>query len=324
MDAIILAGDQKKSIKLYKENKAFLILIDKPVFIHVLKNISLVQEIDRIFIVGPKNQLDDYIDKYKTSLPDYKKIFTVEQKESILENGMEGFLQSIPEYNNKTLSLDRIKIKYAEKAALFLSVDIPLVMTEEISYFISKCDLGKHDYFTGITPKSVMETYYPTSTDPGIIMAYLHFKEDLYRISNLHIIKPFKGNIYYINRMYEVRYQKKIINKCRFIKYIWDAPNTFDVCKYYMSMQLALSMRILKLNIFSDFIRRFIPINKIENVLSMLMNERFKAIELPFGGAAIDIDNEKDFQTLQLMLDKWQKKQRAFYEKLISVDKFSK
>ncbi|MBI4651120.1 NTP transferase domain-containing protein [Candidatus Desantisbacteria bacterium] len=317
MDTIILAGDQKKNIKINDDNKAFLLLEQKPVIIHVLKTLLFHPEIDNIYVVGPKERLDKTLKAYEYELnSSSKKIFTIEQKKSLLENVLEGFYCSIPEYNNKTLSIEQIKIKYIDKAALFLPGDIPLVMPEEISFFISNCDLKKYDYFIGITPENVMETYYPETQSPGIIMAYMHFKEGRYRVSNIHLARLFKLNeLKYFAQIYNIRYQKKIKNIYRFIKYVSDAPDTFKIYKYYLCMQIALFFNNFKLKLFSDFFRKFVPINEVETILSNIINAKLKTIIIPFGGIAVDIDNEKDFAALQSMFNKWIKKQRDFFEK---------
>ena len=69
---------------------------------------------------------------------------------------------------------------------------------------------------------------------------YLHFKENLFRISNIHLIKPFKGNCHYIDKMYDLRYQKKIVNIFKFAKNLLGAPNFYELCKFYIKLQLAL------------------------------------------------------------------------------------
>ncbi|MBI5207222.1 MAG: hypothetical protein HY934_05460 [Candidatus Firestonebacteria bacterium] len=316
LDVIILAGDHKKNIKLYSDNKGFLIVENIPIIIHILNSLINVKEISNIIIVGPKERLDNTLNKHRHKLNKTdKSIITVEQKDNILQNAWEGFFQSIPEYANNSLSMEQIKNKYMDKPVLFLSVDVPMVMPEEISYFIAKCDLNKYDYFTGITPREVMSLYYPTETQPGIIMAYLHFKENLYRVSNIHLVKPFRiKDIEYINLMYDIRYQKKIINVLLFIINILDAPNTLELCIYYINMQMALFLSHIKLKSARDFFRKFVILNNVEKAISLLIGAEFKAIEIPFGGLALDIDNEKDFNTLVFMFKQWKEKQRTHFK----------
>ena len=43
-----------------------------------------------------------------------------------------------------------------------------------------------------MTPEAVLRYYYPSDKKPGIKLAYLNLKESKYRISNLHLVKPFK------------------------------------------------------------------------------------------------------------------------------------
>jgi hypothetical protein len=47
------------------------------------------------------------------------------------------------------------------------------------------------------------------------------------------------------------------------------------------------------------------PKKELEKAISGLMRTRFCGLEVPFPGAALDIDNDTDFQTMNIMFDQW-------------------
>ena len=83
-----------------------------------------------------------------------------------------------------------------------------------MEHFIAHCDLERHDYILGLTPEKSMPYFYPKGHNrPGIKMAYLHMREKNYRINNLHMVRPARvEHRIHINKMYEYRYQKQVLN----------------------------------------------------------------------------------------------------------------
>ena len=61
----------------------------------------------------------------------------------------------------------------------------------------------------------------------------------------------------------------------------------------------------LGLDSFVDIFRNWTPKQDLERCVSTIMKTRFVALEVPFPGAALDIDNDKDYEAICGMFQEW-------------------
>ncbi len=59
----------------------------------------------------------------------------------------------------------------------------------------------------------------------------------------------------------------------------------------------------------ADWLRRRIPMARIERGISGLLRTRFKTVTTGFGGAALDVDNDADLEVVDKMLFRWKERQ---------------
>lgn len=294
-DTIILAGDKEASININNETKALLTINGIPSIIYILNTLSEIEYIKNIFIVGPKEKLDTVINKYHSNWKTVGKNITIlEQKNTVYENFWYA-------YNTSD--------KNSNKHPVFVMPgDIPLITKDEIIYFLSNANNKNYDYIAGLTPEESLLPFYPSKNTPGIRMAYLHLKEGLYRPNNLHIIRPTKiGNDIYIQKLYEIRYQKKLKNILKFIIELLKIKGTFAAIGYYILMQSALFFSSININIISKIIRRAIPLKNVEIAIGKILQTRFSTMVIPYAGASLDIDNKESYHTVNTMFDNWHK-----------------
>ena len=136
-------------------------------------------------------------------------------------------------------------------------------------------------------------------------MAYLHLKEKKYRINNLHLVKPLRiGNRQYIQKMYQYRYQRNIKNVFLFGLSLLGKENPVNLI-YYFGLQLGLFFSKCKLEFLADHFRTWIPKRDIELCISHVLKTRFTGMETPFPGAALDIDNDRDFEVIRTRFNEW-------------------
>ena len=233
-DVIIAAGNRRASRAVLGTNKILLPVAGAPVITHVLSAVERARCTDRIFVVGDTAQLEEALASPHSPFQGKRPLHLLEQYHTFYENVWEGFLHTLPDYAPETgwqVYLDRPE---ADKAALFLSADIPLATPQEIETFVAACDLTRYDYFMGVTAESVLRAYYPHGGRPGIKMAYFNLRDLRVRQNNLHLVRPFRlGNRFYIEKMYEARYQREwrnILKLCwelvgkRFMAIRWRVP----------------------------------------------------------------------------------------------------
>lgn len=318
--AVMLAGDRVASKPIENDNKAFLQFRGEPMFIHVVRELLATECVDSVVIVGPRGRLQSALESSSLDVG-RARLEVTEQGFNLVENAMIGYVASLGitplshgevEYQFD----DLVHSEHREKPALFLSCDIPLATRFEIDEFLTKADMDRYDYAIGLSDESVLEPYYPGENRPGIRMSYYHLAESRCRHNNLHLGKPLKiVGMHNIERMYELRYQKKVSNVIRGFVHIMRARiNTFAALKYFTLLQLARSLGEKGDGGLYEWIRRK---NRLENIVTFIgdaLGLRVQAVFTRYGGAVLDVDNEKDLQTVERMYNAWMARQRAIYE----------
>jgi molybdopterin-guanine dinucleotide biosynthesis protein A len=301
-DAILVAGESKYSYKVRNQYKALLKINERYCIQYVLEALQQVPSIDDIYVIGPREKLVAAFQKAGIDLDQPKRIKILEQKSNLLENVWHGFLASVPATNNdQTKDLK----KFTDKAVLVVPCDSPLITAHEISYFIEQSKLEHYDYIIGLTPEEAMEYFYPRKDRPGIKMAYLHMQKRNYRINNLHMVRPARvHHRVHINKMYEYRYQKRLINMLLLALYLLRIQPLKNFGLIF-GLQFSLISAKLDLPWLTAIFKRWVPRKKLEATISQILNTRFTSLEVPYPGAALDIDNDQSYEILKAQFDDW-------------------
>ena len=314
-DVILVAGEGRASYKVYHQNKAFLTLQGKCVILYVIETLQQVKSIGDIYIVGLKNKLEQVLHSSRTDCEFPKRIHVVEQKVNLYENVWQTFLQSQQVEDNNP-------IPHRDKTVLIVPCDAPLITPHEVEFFISNADMNRYDHVLGLVSREKLQHFYPHNGKPGIKMAYLHILEDSFRINNLHLVKPFSiENREYIQKMYQYRYQRNFKNLILFGLSVFGKDKAKHY-KNYIGLQLCLFFSGLGLEFMVDYFKKLNPKKELEETISTIMKTRFSALEVPFPGAALDIDNAKDYEAMKTRFDESKKYLRT--TPLTSIEKYSK
>jgi molybdopterin-guanine dinucleotide biosynthesis protein A len=310
-DAILVAGQGESSYKVYRQHKAFLEIDGKCIINYVVECLQQVDSIDEIYIVGPEDRLRQTLEDAKIDLESPKRIHIVPQRSNLYLNVWHTFLQTI---GQKEDSPELMHPENRDRAVLIVPCDSPLITPTEVEYFITHSDVENYDHILGLTAEENLEHFYPKDNKPGIKMAYLHLQEKSFRLNNLHLVKPIRiENRQYIQRMYEYRYQRNIKNFILFGLSLIGKDKTQHY-RYYIGLQLGLLFASLGWNKLIDVIRNWTPKRSLERSISTIMNTRFMALEVPYPGAALDIDNDKDYEVMKIRFNEW----RVYLEQLVS------
>ncbi len=301
MDAVVLAGDGSAAKRLFETNKALLEIDGRPIIRIIAETLIASSTIDDVVVVGPKAKFEPILEGLDVIL--------VEQRDSLIENGMEGFLYSLPEYRQNPVVTPELEEKYREKAVLGLSCDIPLLCPAEVDQFINQCDLQNYDFISGMSSEDVLRRFEPRDGKRGVEMATIHIREGNIRQNNLHAVKFFKieDGIKFINKCYEFRYQKELKNVLRSIAELFrEYPGQIGHTLYvYFFLQISLMLAERGHHRLANIARYPVSLKSFEKLGSKLMHTRWKTVETDFGGAAIDVDNEDDYLTLKERYPDW-------------------
>jgi len=301
-DTLLVAGENEDSHNVCNQYKALLKLNDRYCIQYVIETLQNSASVRDIYIVGPKNKLMTALKDARIDFTQPKKIQILEQKSSLLENIWYAYLKSLPPLDG----LEDAEIAaLVNKAVLVVPCDSPLITTHEVEHFIANCDLNLHDYILGLTPEKSMQYFYPSGNRPGIKMAYMHMKEKNYRINNLHMVRPAKvEHRIHINKMYEYRYQKQILNVIFLIIYLLRFQKLKNF-KLLLGLQFSLLSAKLDLPWFTAIFKRWVPRKELERAISQLLNTRFTSQEIMLPGAALDVDNDENYETLKSEFERW-------------------
>ncbi|HRR22176.1 MAG: NTP transferase domain-containing protein [Bacteriovoracaceae bacterium] len=301
IDAVVTAGDGKAARRLFKKNKALLDVAGKPIIRHIVETLLKCDEIDRIVVVGPREEFLEVIGDLDVDI--------VQQKRSLAENGWEGFLHTIPEFRSQGLCTEAIIEKYRDKYVLFLSGDIPLISVREIKEFLSQCDMERYDYIVGATSEEILKLFGPRKGKPGIKMATFRMRDGNLRQNNLHMARPFVliESIDLVLKAYEYRYQKEFINIIRSLFEIvrLGRKSLAQTLGIYLLLQISAGLSALGFERAARIASWPVTRARMERLISNLLNTRFRIVETTVGGAALDVDNEKDYMTLSIMYKDW-------------------
>ena len=311
-DAILLAGEGKSSYKVHHQNKAFLTINGTCLIHYIVETLQKVESIQDIYVVGPKEKLQQAFLSGRIDLTSPKRIHIVEQKTNLYENIWHTFLQSLKNENGARPNTDT----HRDRAVLIVPCDAPLMTSQEVEYFISHADMEKYDHVLGLVSREKLQHFYPQTKKPGIKMAYIHFKEDSFRLNNLHLVKPLRiENREYIQKMYQYRYQRNFKNLVLLGLSLFGKDKARHY-KNYIGLQLCLFFASLRLSFLVNYFRKFNPKEVLEKRICTIMKTRFMALEVPYPGAALDIDNAKDYESMKTRFDEWWKYLRASKEPL--------
>ncbi|MFQ5432418.1 MAG: NTP transferase domain-containing protein [Nitrospinota bacterium] len=306
-DAVILAGGKRSKLDSAVPNKNFIIIKDRPLFIHVLVALLKVPMVGKIFIVGPKSEIENELLKLSPDELPPGRVFALQESRNIVNNVLNAFWESV---GGIRVSGKDVGKEIMEKPILVIGGDSPLVSPPEVEQFLTRCDTTNYDYFMGMTPRSDMKYYYPTPDRTGIRFAYAHFSENLLRINNIHLVKPLKvKNRQEFLAMYRVRHLLELVDviKCgwalatRHIK----PGDWID----WIKMILAMFLRQAGFPTVADFLRRNIPMKRGEKVADSLLGTRSKIVITTFGGAALDVDKKSSLIAIRDNFDDWKERQ---------------
>lgn len=291
VDAILLAGDRRASKEVRHDNKAFLLLKNEPLIVHVIRALQEAETVNNIYIVGPKERLDDTLQPF--NLP----VRTVEQGDNMIANVKAGFAATGDN---------------GEAPILVVPCDIPLVIGREIDEFVENSDLKNFDYTIGITDQSVLDHFTPSADKPGLDMICFHVKDGLFRQNNLHLVRPARlHHLDRIEKMYEWRYQTHFFNMMRLgVSLLFSSWHFFTAVRVFVLLQLSLYYDRHGHPNLSRKLRSCAPLSTLNKGISHILGARVTTVYTTFGGATLDVDNEEALDVIDQMYDEWMCHQR--------------
>ena len=299
VQAVLLAGDRGFSRKVRGQSKAFLEVHGRPMVIHVLEALLHTPEVSEVYVVGDPIRLEKAIAEHGSLLlaaARARPIHIVPQRDTLYQNLWNGFLRSLPPGDPDP-----------GHPILAVPADIPLVIPEEFSDFVRQATIVEADYVIGLTPEATLTPFEPCGGAPGVTMAFFSLAEGRFRQNNLHFVRPLQlKNRHYIQDIYETRYQKEFGNMLRLgWRILRKEFRNLWVLGLYLLIHLAAVMDRRGYRRASDRVRSWVSLRTVERAIGAVLNTRCRMVATSFGGAALDIDNDKDLEAAKTMAAVW-------------------
>jgi hypothetical protein len=310
LPAIVTAGDRGAAKPIQGRSKVFLEIGGRPFVAQVVATLQRVPEIDAVWVVGDAPRLAGVLAELRDELR--KPLHVVPQFRNLYENCWETYRRLLPEAGPSGREPETGTDH--DLRVLYLSADLPFATPHEISHFLSLALPLDTDYVLGLSTEAAMQPFYPPARgEPGIRMAYFNVREGRFRQNNLHLVRPGRlRHRHIIQEMYEHRYQKQF---GEIVKLAWrllrSQQGGLRTLGYYGLLQIASVADRARLRPLADLLRRFIPLARVERGISDLLGCRFRFCVTEFGGCAVDIDNEADFDSARARYDEWRKRELA-------------
>ena len=316
VNAILLAGDRRASVQVKDDNKAFLLLRNEPLLIHILRALKQSRHVQDIAVVGPADRISEVLEQHADPLAGDGKIIVVEQRENMIDNFKVGYVSTLGLPDTTTFAELR-GTEHDETPVMVVPCDIPLLTPWEVDEFVTQSNMHDYDYSIGITSEKVLSHYHPTDAKPGIQMIYFHLREDLWRQNNLHLAKPLKfEHLDYVEKMYEWRYQTHLFNVLRMMFALLLVSWRFmTAIRVFVLLQLSLYYDRHGHPNLSKSIRMHAPLETFQRGVGNILGARTQLTYTHLGGAALDVDHDENLDTMETMYDDWMEHQEALRNK---------
>ena len=307
--AIVTAGDGKASRAVYGDAKVYLDVAGRTLVARTVGVLMRVPEVSEVWVVGNAERLQRTLREdaeLRGSLA--KPVYVVAQYGTLYENAWQTFRRLLPDAPPE--GRDPVAGEL-DLRVLYLSADLPFATPQEISAFIQRAVASGCDYGLGLVTEESLAPFYPAHGKPGIEMAYFNVADGRVRQSNIHLVRPARmGHRWYIEDMYEHRYQKELFHALalawRILTY---EGGGIRLVAYFAIMHLAGLFDRARMRGIADALRRFVSFARIDRACSQLLATRFRLIVTEVGGCGIDIDNERDIDTARERFEEWSKQQ---------------
>ncbi len=304
--AVVAAGDRRAAKRIRGESKPYLQMAGRSLVAHVVALLQEVPEVSEVWVVGDAERLEATLLGDATGAELRKPLHVLGQFRNLYENAWESYRRLLadapPEGRDPQSDADR------DQPVLYLSADIPFATAHEISVFVQRATASGAEYALGLCTKESMQGFLPRAPgEPGIEVATFNLREGRYRQSNLHLVQPARlRKRHLIEDMYEQRHQRRWGPILRLAWQLLRADGGGAAVLYYYALMHFASVSDRKgFARLSNWLRRKIPMARIERGCGTLIGADFRLVVTEVGGCAIDIDTEQEYEAAQACFEEW-------------------
>jgi hypothetical protein len=314
VDAIILSGTHLDRRRLIRNlNKAFLPMGEATSLDLVLEAVSRAKRVERLFVVGPEEELDRRVPPGKWG---YR---LVPQAGRMLDNAWRAYRVAEESLSGGS------RAERERRPYLILTADIPLAVPEAIDDFVERCfaleaERGETvDFFPGLADEVALAPFYPRPPRSGIRRPYMELHRQRLRLANIYLARPGRiRNLEVLQQGFSARKLTQWKSVARLISAFLKNPGGIRGAFHVACFQAASLLERSRMTRLSPLVRGALRLAVIERSASMMLGCCFAAVVTPYGGLSLDIDDEADYGIILENLDAWREHQRSLLAESLS------
>lgn len=300
LDAVVLAGTHRNTKRLIAgRNKAFLKVGKQVLLRYVVDALVEAKNIDRVFVVGPIEELHKELADYPSSVQ------AIAQRGQMLTNCWAGIEAS------EALHRDDPAIELEQRPLLVVSCDLPLITGRAVDDFVSRC--AKIDsqsetpgaMLVGVVDEPGVAPFHPDGDRPGIKRPFVELAGGRLRLANIYVGRPRKlAHQEMLETGFSHRKAKDWRNVVALTYNFFRRPHGWHSAWLTIRIQLTLMLSKRKGRLY----RRLKAGNteaRVEKCISEVLGGPVKIVVTPFGGLSLDVDDEEDYRVLDARYNDW-------------------
>lgn len=293
IDAIVLAGTHRDPSRMIRgENKAFLIVDDRPLLRHVIDALITAQSIEDIFVVGPVEKMRNALQ----SVP--AQVHLVQQEGNMLSNCWAGINASEGQRSGEHDPM---------RPFLIISSDIPIISPFSVDDFVAHCadDDQAPDRPYGLMVGLADEAGLAPFSAGGIVRPFVQLEFARIRLANIYVARPWQPtNQDFLQTGFGFRKAIHWRNVVGLTFSFLSQEGGWQAAWMTLRLQATL-LASRKGGRLYRRLRRWNTRERIEARTSKVLGCPVRLVISPFGGLSLDVDDEEDFNILTARYNEW-------------------
>ena len=300
LDAVVLAGTHNNPKRLIcGRNKAFLKIHGQALIRYVVDALVEAENIDRVFVVGPEDRLHEALDGVSPT------VSVVAQRGKMLTNTWAGITAS----EQRHVAEDNIPVE--ERPLLVVSCDIPLITSEAVDDFVTRCarvdaqSTPAAAMLVGVVDEPGVTPFHPDENNDGIERPFVELDFGRLRLANIYVARPRQlAHQEFLQTGFSYRKAKDWHNVVKLFFSFLKTPGGWHASRLTARVQFTL-MASKRWQWLYRKLRAGNSRERVEKSISDVLGGPVKVVITPFGGLSLDVDDTDDFRMLDKRYTDW-------------------
>ena len=300
LDAVVLAGTHENPKRLIAGlNKAFLEVGGQVLVRYVINALVEAQSIDKIFVVGPYEELSRELAGYPPN------VRVIAQRGKMMTNCWAGIEASEDCHRDDPL------MPVNERPLLIISCDLPLVTARSVDDFVARCagedaqSAAPYALLAGVVDEPGVTPFHSTVDKQGINRPFVEMEMGRLRLANIYVGRPRQlSHQEFLQTGFSYRKAKDWRNVVALTISFFKSQGGWQAAWLSMRMQLTLKLSKGKGRWYQK-LKKGNTRERVEKAIGDALGGTIRIVVTPFGGLSLDVDDHEDFRVLDACYTEW-------------------